>query len=116
MNKHGAKMTDERRIFISENWETMTDKEMGLKLDISKGSVSLLRQSLKFFRIDVQAIPNEKKAFVVNAFFNDIRMKAIMQMTTLSYNQVKYIIEQNCFFKKRSYNTITLVMDSKVNY
>lgn len=109
-------LTDERKNLITENWQTMSDYEMGRKLNLYPGSIALLRQRLGLLRKVKTEITSLTKAFVINAFFNHMRTKSIMKMTGLTYYQVNYIIDKNCFYKQRSYNTITLVMDSKVNY
>lgn len=109
-------ITDERKNLITQNWSNISDYEMGISLNLHPGTVALIRQRLGFYRKTKTEVSREQKAYVINAFFNDMRIKSIMKMTSLTYHQVTYIIDKNCFHKQRSYDTTTLVMDSKVNY
>lgn len=109
-------ITEERRSLITKNWSKLSDYQMGLSLNLHPGTVAMIRQRLGFYRKTKSEISASQKAYVINAFFNDMRIKSIMKMTSLTYHQVTYIIDKNCFHKQRSYDTITLVMDSKVNY
>jgi len=61
-------------------------------------------------------IPNYKRALVIEWFANGKSMKQISGSLKLSIPGVSKIIGNDFFYKKRSYDTITLVLDSKLNY
>ena len=113
---NGLILSDDRRNFIADNWKEMDDYNMGKYLDLSKGSVTMLRVKMGLVRRVIIDVPVKTKAYIIECFFNDIPLKQVSKTTKISYHKVSEIIHNNCFFIKRSYNTVTLVMDSKANY
>lgn len=109
-------LTPERKEFIVSNWKKMTDYQIGKSLDLSAGSVAALRLSIGIMRRETVDVKPNVKAYIIECFFNDIPSRVICKNTGLPRDKVIQIIGDTCFFTKRSYSTITMVMDSKVNY
>lgn len=116
MANTGPVLTLERKEYIANNWQQMTDYEIGKSLDLSSGSVTNLRVRMGLIRKPLIEVKSSVKAYIIESFFNDIPTRIMCKMTSLPRDKVIEIIGKNCFYVKRSYNTITMVMDSKVNY
>lgn len=107
--------TDERTNFIKENWQSITDYEMGLHLDLSFGSIVAYRTWLKLYREHRFVIRKEIKAQIAEQFFNGVPLLDISRTFGIAVSGVSRFISNDMFFKKKSEETEILVKQSKIN-
>jgi len=101
--------------FIRINYKIMTDEEIGYKVGLSVHTVYKRRLNLKlYYKKSFSQI--ETIAEVLEWFSNGETCAEIARKIRKNPNVISKIIDTHFFYKKRGYNTITLVLESKINY
>jgi hypothetical protein len=110
-------MSTEVENYIKENLYNKTDYQMGLYLGYTERTIKNYRLSMKIKRrFNNQRLGKDKIAKILEYFANYTPIIEIARLVGTSYNHTRYVIHKYFFYTQRSYNTITMVMDSKVNY
>jgi len=103
-------------VYIQKNWLKQTDQEMGEALGLQVNTIYNYRHFLKLSRIKKKPLDKKLVAFVLERYVNRTPLKIIAERLGISGFQVGKILSAHYFTKKRSYDTVTLVLDSKINY
>lgn len=103
--------------YIRDNFSKKTDYEIGKALGYSEYTIKNYRLSIKIRRrFDNQKLGKDKISKILEGFANYTSIKQIAKDVGVSYNHARYVIDKYFFYTKSSYNTLTMVMDSKMNY
>lgn len=111
MNLSSSQIND----FIKLNYKLMSDEEIGYKVSLSYHTVYKRRLKLKLY-YKKSVSQNETIAEVLEWFSNGETCANIARKMRKTPRSISLIIDTHFFFKKRGYNTITLVLESKINY
>jgi len=103
-------------LYIQLNWLKQTDEEMGKALHLKLSTVYNYRYLLHLSRINKQPLDKKLVALVLEHYVNRTPIKSIGALVNKSSYQIGQILSAHYFGKRRSYDTITLVLDSKINY
>lgn len=101
---------------IKVHWQKMDDEELSKKAGISIHTVRKYRCKLKLRRPHKQFNNREAIALTLEFFATGIKIKRISKMIMISEETVKAIIARHYDFKPKSANTITLTIESSINY
>lgn len=102
--------------YVKRAFPLATDKEMSNHLQISVSLVRQIRSKLGLKRERWDEVGKERIAVILEFFANGKTVRYISQVTNMDVGKINRLIENYWFTKQRSYNTITLVMESKANY
>lgn len=111
-------MSPEIEKAIRENYLTKNDREIGDMFGLSPRTIRGHRFSL---RLNSRFLREEEKdrniiANIIELFVAEIPMQNIARLYQKSNSTISQLITKHYFSKQRSYDTITMVMDSKINY
>lgn len=101
--------------FIAKNWSKMTDEDMSKRLRISTKQVQIYRLRLGKSR-KLSLKKPENLALAIEMFANGSGLVMIGKHFGIAPSTVSALITKHFFYKQRSYDTITLVAESKINY
>lgn len=106
-------MTD-FEIYLIENFGKKSYAEMGAEAKVSHGTIAKTAKKLGLRKHTPEQVKTIK--LVLEYFANGWTCAQIARSMDCAHTTVKYIIERYWLFKQRSYDTITLVIESKINY
>ena len=101
--------------FILENYKTMSDVDIGLIVGLSAKTVYNRRYRMGIFLKKKINTP-EVVAEILELFTTGITCAEIARILRKKPKAITDIINRHYFTKQRGYNTITLVLESKINY
>ncbi len=93
-----------------------SDTELAKLLGISHNKVVSIRKVLRITRYRRSIVDPKLIAMICELFANGYTIVKISKLIKKPENAVSDIITKHWFTKKRSYNTITYVIESKINY
>jgi len=102
--------------YVKKVFPLATDKEISNHLQISVSLVRQIRSKLGLKRERWTDVGKDRTAVILELFANGKTIKYISQVTNMDVGKINRLIENYWFTKQRSYNTITLVLESKANY
>jgi len=104
-------------VFIKDNFLKMNDAQIAEVLGMAKRSVWARRKRLGLKRKRLSSdLTKNQTAKIMELFTMGNTLVDIALSINKSIAVVSRTLEANYFFKQRSYDTVTMVMDSKINY
>ncbi|MCZ4244934.1 hypothetical protein [Pedobacter punctiformis] len=106
----------EKKSFIAKNWHLMDDAQLSKATMLSERSVQHYRMELNLNKTRFSIKENEGIALVLELFVNGSTVAQISRLTGVYDSVISKLITKHFFYKKRSIDTITMVLDSKINF
>lgn len=107
--------SDQINKFILDNYQSMTDQEIGKIVGLSPKTIYNRRFKMKIhFKKSINQ--NSTIAEILELFTTGITVADVARKIRKRPSVVSNIINKHYFPKKRGYNTVTLVLESKINY
>lgn len=106
----------DRLVYVRDNYLAYTDKELSRMLSVSDKTIYADRKSLNLSRVKGRPRDKDKIANVLTLHCNGFGVGKIKTATGLERNSIYYIINSYLKPLERSVNTITLIIESKLNY
>jgi len=106
----------DRLIYVRDNYLIYSDLELSKILHVSPKTVASDRKSLNLHRLKGRPRDKDKIANVLTLHSNGFGVGKIKNVTGLERNSIYYIINSYLKPLERSVNTITLIIESKLNY
>jgi hypothetical protein len=106
----------EKKAFIAKNWHKMDDKQLGEYTNLGQRSVQRYRMKLNLKKSRFSVKDKEGIALVLELFANGSTIVQIAKLTGSYSTMISNLIERHWLVKKREINTITLVVESKINF
>lgn len=107
--------TPETWQYIKDNWRNTDDQTMGKHLGISAQIVQKLRNSVGLKRQTMYASDPNTTALICELFANGSTIVQISRIVAIKEATVSRMIENYWLYKTRSFDTVTLVLESKIN-
>lgn len=101
--------------FVIKNWHSMSYNKMATQLHVNVGTIKKYAKRLGIGK-KIEPISRAKVAMLLEYFANGWTVAAAARTLGLNHTQSKNIIERHFLVKQRSYLTITLVLESKINF
>lgn len=107
--------SDQINKFILDNYQNMNDEEIGKYLGLSPKTIYHRRFRMKIhFKKSIKQ--NSTIAEILELFTSGITIAEVARKIRKRPSVVSNIINKHYFPKQRGYNTVTLVLESKINY
>lgn len=106
---------EEKEKFVKENFNTMSDIQMSEVLKISPRQIQTYRLRYQSRR-QSSLKSKENIAIATELFANGISMVEIGRRFNVHSSTISTLMSKVFFYKKRSFDTITVVAESKINY
>lgn len=94
----------------------MDDKQLGNLTNLSERSVQRYRMELNLQKSRFSIKDKAGIALVIELFANGSTVAQIARLTGCYGQLISNLIERHWLFKKRELTTITLVLESKINF
>ena len=118
MNQHTFKSPSSQFIndFIKSNYKKMDDVSIGVMFGLSKKAIynRRVKMDLRFYA--KHAHSKDLISNILHLFSNNHTIAAIARITRRKPHQINKVLYDNFFVKKKSEKTITLILESKINY
>ena len=101
--------------YIRSNYLNVKDEVIGMAIGLTSAGVNSRRRRMGLSKPQPLA-DKSRIAVSLEMFCNGATVVSIARRFNTSHRAISLILNKNFFYKQRSYNTITLVMDSKINY
>lgn len=101
--------------YIRENWKYYDDESMGRSLGIEAPMVQKLRNRIGCRRQSCITSDTKTIALICELFANGKTLVQISKIVAKNVRTISSVITKNWLYKKRSFDTITLIMESKIN-
>lgn len=105
--------------FISKKYRLLSDKQIADELSIpiyGKKGVGAIRRRLNLKRVDMSYTDRKKLAKLLEFWFNGHTVANAARECNIPLPIACRLIKNHAMYIPRSYNTITLVIESKMNF
>lgn len=102
--------------YIKVHWLKMNDDELAKKTGISVHTIRKYRSKLKLVRPKKQFDDRTAIALTLEFFATGVAIRRISKMINISEETVKALLNRYYYFKPKSPETITLTIESSINY
>ena len=106
----------EKKSFIASNWHVMDDTQLANITMLSERSVQRYRMELNLKKDRFNINDKSGIGLVLELFANGSKVANIAKLTRKSDSSISKLLNKYFFFKQRSLDTVTLILDSKINY
>jgi hypothetical protein len=106
-------------LFISKNYRMLSDKQLANELSISvqgDNGVQSIRKRYSLYRAGLAYYDRNKLAKLIELWFNGSTIADAARQTDIELKKACQYISKYALYKKKSYTTITLVIESKMNF
>lgn len=104
-------------LYVTSNWRNESDEVMAEKLGLKPLYVAKIRGYHKLSRYkNAERTPVNDVAKMIEMFANGSTVVAICRKFNVGNRTVNTLIQTHYYRLPRSYNTVTLVLESKLNY
>lgn len=111
---------DERRQYIKQNFRWHSDSDLAGMFRVSETTIKMDRVNLRIRRSpkfsSEQMIPREKVASLLEYYANGWTVASAARTLFIPLRLATLIVETIPRFKQRGYDTITVVVESKINF